>query len=69
MRPRQKYVRLSEAQILVLPKHKTFVAELSAERGVSMNQAVRDVIEHAMSCPFFTSNGITNGNHPSVKSE
>lgn len=62
MRPRQKYVRLTEAQILVLPKHKAFVADLSTERGVSINQAVRDIIEHAMTCPFFTSNGITNGN-------
>ena len=58
MRPRQKYVRLTESQILVLPRHRDFVYEQSTKRGVSVNQTVRDMIEHAMTCPFF------NGNDP-----
>ena len=62
MRPRQKYVRLTESQILVLPKHKTFVSEYSEERGISINQAMRDIIDHAMTCPFFNGNALTNEN-------
>ncbi len=62
MKPRHKYVRLTESQILVLPKHKTFVTEYSDQRGISINQAVRDIIDHAMTCPFFNGNGIANGN-------
>lgn len=62
MRPRQKYVRLTQAQILVLPAQQEFVAAHSARRGVSINQAVRDIIEHAMTCPFFNGNTPTNGN-------
>lgn len=69
MRPRQKYVRLTESQNLVLPKHKAFVAEYSTDRGISINQAVRDIIDHAMTCPFFVPNGIANGNVSPVKGE
>lgn len=64
MRPRQKYVRLSQGQILVTPRQRDFVEEHSTKRAISVNQAVRDIIDHAMDCPFFNGNSSTNGSIP-----
>lgn len=69
MKPRQKYVRLTEAQILVLPKHKAYAEEYSAARGISINQVARDLFDHAMDCPFFNGNILTNEKNPPVRSE
>lgn len=62
LKPRQKYVRLSEGPILVLPKQQVLVAEYSQKRGVSINQTVRDIIDFAELYGFFNGNGISNGN-------
>lgn len=64
MRPRQKYVRLSEGPILVLPKQKEDVDLFVEKHGISINQYVRDVLQHAMECPFFNGRASTNGNIP-----
>ena len=61
MRPRQKFLRLSQGPILVLPKHKKLVDDHCEQRGVTINQAVRDIIDHADIFGFFNGNGITNG--------
>lgn len=62
MRPRQKYIRLSEGPILVTQKQKTFVDDIVSKRGSTINQTIRDIIDHAMECPFFSPNFLTNGN-------
>lgn len=61
MKPRQKYVRLTESQILVLPAQREWVLEHSAKRGTSVNQAMRDIIAHVQTCPFFNGETATNG--------
>ena len=67
MRPRQKYVPLTEAKILVTPSQQDFVVGISHRRGDSINQVVRDMIQHCLECPFFMSNGSTNGSIPSTE--
>ena len=69
MRPRQKFVRLSEGPILVLPKHKGLVGDHCEQRGVRINQAVRDIIDYAEYHGFFLSNGIANGNVSTAKDQ
>lgn len=69
MKPRQKYVRLSEGPILVSPKQKKLVDDHIAARITSINQTVRDLIDYADLYGFFTSNGITNGNVAPMRDE
>ena len=69
MQPRQKYVRLSEGQILVLPKHKKLIDDHVAHRGVRINQAVRDIIDYAEYHGFFLNGSIANGQVSSTKGE
>lgn len=57
----QRYVFLSDSKVRVTPEQKRFV-DARQERGVTIAQTVRDALQHAMTCPFFESNGITNGN-------
>lgn len=64
MLPRQKYVRLTEGQILVLPEQKKYVDAFVAAHGISVNQYVRDVLQHAMDCPFFNGRSSTNASVP-----
>lgn len=61
MKPRQKFVRLSEGPLLVLPRQKKLFDEYVEKRGASFNQTVRDLIDYADLYGFFTANGITNG--------
>jgi hypothetical protein len=53
MLPRQKYVRLTQGQILVRPEQKKFVDLYVQQHGLSANQFMRDVLQHAIDCPFF----------------
>lgn len=64
----QLYVTLKQ-KIRVAPEQHTFIQEYRTRRHISESQAIRDIIEHAMTCPFFTSNGIANGNHSTTIGE
>jgi hypothetical protein len=64
MKSRQKYVRLSQGQILVLPEQKEYAEKFIERAGISMNQYIRDVLQHASTCPFFNGRASTNGNVP-----
>jgi hypothetical protein len=61
MLPRQKYVRLSEGQILVRPEQKEYVDLFAKQHGISVNQLMRDVLQHAIDCPFFNGRSSTLG--------
>lgn len=66
MLPRQKYVRLSQGQILVRPEQKAFVDAFVEMHGVSVNQLMRDVLQHAIDCPFFNGRSSAIGIVPPV---
>lgn len=64
MRPRQKYVRLSEGPILVRPEHKLYADQFVEQHGISINQLVRDVFQHAIDCAFFNGRSTIIGTVP-----
>lgn len=65
----QLYVFVSDSKIRVTSEQKKFIDEYRASRHVSISQAVRDAIQHSMTCPFFNGNSITGENVPTVRGE
>jgi len=64
MLPRQKYVKLTQSPISVRPEQKKFVEEYVTQHGISVNQFMRDVLQHAIECPFFNGRSSIIGNVP-----
>lgn len=64
MQPRQKYVKLTQSWILVRPEQKEHVELFVEKHGISVNQFMRDVIQHAMDCPFFNGRNTVVGIPP-----
>ena len=62
-----RYVFLSNSKIHVTAEQKAFVDQIVARRRDSINQAVRDMIQHCMECPFFLANGSAGGSIPSTE--
>lgn len=65
--PAQK--RYEPFPAMVTPEQHAFIREHAASRDITQNQAVRDMIEHARTCPFFNGNTSTNGNIPQMKKD
>jgi hypothetical protein len=63
----QRYVYLSNSKLRATEEQKAFVDQFVTRRGDSINQVIRDMIQHCMECPFFLSNGSTSGSIPPVK--
>jgi hypothetical protein len=61
MKPRQKYVPMYTQ---VRPEQKEFAAMFAAQHGISVNQFVRDALQHAIDCPFFNGRSSTIGITP-----
>jgi hypothetical protein len=59
------YVPLSGSKLRVRETERNFTIEYADQRGVSISQAVRDMIRHCMECPFFNGSNPTSGNIPS----
>ena len=67
MLPRQKYVRLTQGQVLVRPEQKEFVDKFVEMHGISVNQLMRDVLQHAIDCPFFNGRSTMISSIPPVE--
>jgi len=67
MLPRQKYVKLTQSQILVRPEQKQYVDRFVELHGISVNQLMRDMIQHAIDCPFFNGRSTVVGSVPPVE--
>lgn len=59
---RQRYVRLSEGQILVLPKHKRIAERVTNRRTIGFSQLVRELFDFARDYNFFTPDDLKNEN-------
>jgi hypothetical protein len=64
MLPRQKYVNLLESKIQVRPEQKVWVDAFVLQHGISTNQLMRDVLQHAIDCPFFNGRASALGSVP-----
>lgn len=63
MKPRQKYVPIG-GMVLLLPRHKEHILRLVERRGISVNQQMRDIIEHSMHCTCFDGKTPTSEHPP-----
>lgn len=69
MKPRQKYIRLSQGPILVRPEQKKLVDGYCKHRSMTINQATRNLIDFGLERGFFVPPTTTSGTMPAVESD